>query len=68
MALANDGIAFPVAHTGFIINDSWAFINAGAVGNASPKAECETSVFCPVGFRVVSIPSGRGLVIWLGGG
>ena len=35
MALANDGVAFPVAHPGFVINDSRAFINANAVGNAS---------------------------------
>ena len=36
MALADDRIAFPVANTGFIINNGWAFINADAVGDMPP--------------------------------
>ena len=36
MAFTDDRIAFPVSDTGFIVNDSWAFINADAVGDTSP--------------------------------
>ena len=44
VALANDGIAFPVAD-----NDRRAFINAGAVGDASPAVVCAIAftVFLP---------------------
>ncbi len=36
MSIANDEIAFPVADSGLIVNDSRAFINTDTVGNASP--------------------------------
>ena len=36
MACTDDRIAFPVSDAGFIVNDSWVFINADAVGDTSP--------------------------------
>ena len=55
IALANDGIAFPVAD-----NDRRAFINAGAVGDASPAVLCAIAftVFLPatqVGMEITAL-------------
>ncbi len=55
VALANDGIAFPVAD-----NDRRAFINAGAVGDASPAVLCAIAftVFLPatqVGMEIAAL-------------
>ncbi len=37
MVLANDGVAFPIAYTNFLLNDLWPFINADPVTEgASP--------------------------------
>lgn len=46
MAFADDRIAFPVADPGFMGNNSWAFINANAVGDAS-SAVLFTVTFTP---------------------
>ena len=36
VAISDDGIAFPVADTGFFIDDRWKLIDADTVGDASP--------------------------------
>ena len=36
MSFTDNRIAFPVADSRFMGNNSWTFINADAVGNASP--------------------------------
>jgi len=46
MAFTDDRIAFPSRHTGFIINNGWAFINADAVGDTPP------AILFPIGGRV----------------
>jgi hypothetical protein len=45
MAFTNDGITFPVANTGFIVDDRWTFINIDVVGDTFPGDRLTHNVY-----------------------